>query len=162
MDFDAFCKLVLFRSEDEVVAAIKASPGLLTATDDYGFTALHMVMTEERPHMVKLLIASGADVHAKNEAGNTPLHIAQDPDAVTLLVEAGADINVQNLAGGTPLMVQASEGYDTGSLQTMRRLLELGADASVQDNRGKTAMDVAKQRCEENKVRLLENALSSG
>lgn len=158
MDFDAFCTLVLFRSEDEVRAAIAAAPELLSAADDYGFTALHILMTEERPHIVELLISSGADVHARNKSGNRPLHIAQDPDAVTLLFEAGADIGALNLSGQTPLIVQAAEGYDTGSLKTMERLVQLGADVSISDNQGLSAMDVAKRRGELKKVRLLERA----
>ena len=49
-------------------------------------------MTEDRPEVVGFLIEAGASVHARNQAGMTPLHLAQSPIVVAVLVRHGADI----------------------------------------------------------------------
>lgn len=156
MTFDDMCNLALFGSLDDLAAALDQAPELATATGSYDFTVLHTVMTEERPEVVRLLIERGADVHARNDTGDTPLHIAQDPDVVSVLVEAGAALDARNSHDQTPLIVQAAEGYDTGSLGTMARLLELGADPNARDRSGATAWSIAQRRRERAKLDLLK------
>ena len=56
--------------------------------------------------------------------------------ALRLLVSAGADVNAANVDGDIPLMFCA-----TG--ETMRTLLELGADPSIAANDGYTALHSA-------------------
>ncbi|MHB8715773.1 MAG: ankyrin repeat domain-containing protein, partial [Sulfuricaulis sp.] len=54
----------------------------------------------------KVLIEAGADVSAKGERQDTPLHhaVAQGhPEVVKLLVENGARTDVRNADGETPL-----------------------------------------------------------
>ncbi len=47
------------------------------AKDTFGETPLHWAAYRRRPEFIKLLIAAGAKLHAKNKAGLTPLDIAQ-------------------------------------------------------------------------------------
>jgi uncharacterized protein len=138
-----------------VKAMIVESPELVHASDDMGFTALHGVAGQDEPELAELLIASGADVAAKNDMGMTPLHIAQYASIVNVLVRHGADVNVRAQNGWTPLHVQAQEGEDTGAMEVMEALLKAGADPTLIDEKGNTPLNFARSREEPDKVELL-------
>jgi ankyrin repeat protein len=73
-------------------------------------------------------LAGGADVNARDAAGNTPLVLAAlyaGPDCVALLLERGADANAANRAGATALH-RAATDYDKARL-----LLAAGAKPSA-------------------------------
>ena len=56
---------------------------------------------------MKYLIERNADLNAKNQDNDTPLHYAaagDQPKMIKLLIEAGANINQQNLFLATPLI----------------------------------------------------------
>lgn len=53
-----------------------------------------------------ILISNGANIMARNNNGDTPLHTAVrscELETVTLLIEQGADVNAENKYGRTPL-----------------------------------------------------------
>lgn len=59
------------------------------------------------------LIKNGADVNAKNEYGETPLHLAASNEydnMVEFLIKNGADINAKTERGNTPLQYAARGG----------------------------------------------------
>ncbi|WP_446399244.1 ankyrin repeat domain-containing protein [Coleofasciculus sp. C1-SOL-03] len=51
--------------------------------------------------MIEFLLQSGANIVAKDDQGNTPLHFAPSPEIAALLI---ADINAKNRDGETPLL----------------------------------------------------------
>src|SRR5689334_14715878 len=60
---------------------------------------------------VKTLLKNGADIHARDQVGNTPLMAAAlnaDSALLELLLKAGADVNATNQAGATALMRAAA------------------------------------------------------
>lgn len=68
-------------------------------------TPLHSAAAGRRPAMVSLLLAAGADPHARQAGGWTPLHSAAqngDRESARLLLAAGADPHTPNDAGRTP------------------------------------------------------------
>ena len=58
---------------------------------------------QETKDTIGLLIAKGADVNAKNNQGETPLHGVKRTDIAELLIPKGAQVNAKNNSGMTPL-----------------------------------------------------------
>lgn len=90
------------------------------------------------------LIQRGAEV---NKTGWTPLHYAAsrtEPDSVEmarLLLEHHAYIDAESPNRSTPLMLAAMYGH----ADLVRLLLEEGADASLRNEQGMTAVDFARR-----------------
>lgn len=153
---DDFFDVVLFAGPAEVRARLQLDKSLVAAMDKYAFTALHVLMTKDRPEVAQMLIDAGADVNARNDQQMTPLYLAQHRSLVDLLVKHGADLNSRAQGGLTPLHVAASEGEDTGSLEVIEALLKAGADATLRDDEGKTPKQIAAAREEDDKIALFE------
>lgn len=93
----------------------------------------------DKAEVVRLLLQAGADPNLSDEEGNTALiEAAWDADAALLLIRAGANLNAQNKKGITPLINCAEP-------EVARVLLAHGADPSIRDVDGKTALELAKQ-----------------
>jgi hypothetical protein len=162
----------------DVAAALRllaASPGLVTAVAEVGATrqsakafyldqishylyagdtALHIAAAAGRLEIVRQLIASGADVRARNRRGAEPLHYAVDgvpgsstwnPAAqaaiVARLIEAGADANAGDRGGVTPL----HRAVRNRCAAAVSALLDGGADARRQNKSGSTPTQLATQ-----------------
>ncbi|XP_076256110.1 transient receptor potential channel pyrexia-like [Rhynchophorus ferrugineus] len=68
-------------------------------------------MTSSRRHIVKLLIANGANVNATDEDGFSPLHIAalnRLPEYAAFLVEHGADLTIKCRSQATAFGIMSS------------------------------------------------------
>ena len=57
-------------------------------------------------HVIQLLVEAGADVHATNFQGRTPLHVAAEQPhgkkCVLVLLAHGASVDVEDVEGWTP------------------------------------------------------------
>jgi rhodanese-related sulfurtransferase len=92
--------------------------------------------------IVRILIAAGASLDARNADGNNALWLAcvgAHLDVIDILVDAGIDLNNRNDNGATPLMYGAS----SGKADVVARLLAKGADPSPETLDGFTALDLA-------------------
>ena len=103
--------------------------------------AANMIKEVKEGHekILKKLIELGANIHAKDVAGYTPLHhcLTSVGNSVTLtmareLLRAGADPNTQNRFGCTPLV----EPVTNKNMEQINLLLEFGADHDIKDNDG--------------------------
>ncbi|HEX5107208.1 MAG TPA: ankyrin repeat domain-containing protein [Vicinamibacterales bacterium] len=75
---------------------------------------------EEAVEAITLLLASGADINAANDNGDTALHVAvtgRGAEAIVrCLVESGARLTVQNKRGQTPLAAAMASRKDVAAL----------------------------------------------
>ena len=101
---------------------------------------------------VKLLINAGVDINATNDHGVTPLlfavvYNAESGDMVKLLLENGADVNAQSVSDGYTALMHAVKLVDfrqENRAKIVEMLLKAGADVNIQNKRGKTALDFAR------------------
>jgi hypothetical protein len=118
-----------------------------------GDTALHVAAAAYQQEVVDVLLASGADVRARNRRGAEPLHSASigmpgssawNPRAqaatIAALIAAGADPNTTDRDGVTPL----HRAVRTRCAAAVHALLEGGADTQAKNNAGSTPANLAK------------------
>lgn len=95
-------------------------------------SALHAATRFAPREIVEYLIAHGADINLRGNAGETPLMTAAQSgklDIVELLVQKGADVNaVAAMVGWSPL----SEAAYSGHYDIVNYLIGKGADVKVQ------------------------------
>ncbi len=92
---------------------------------------------------LRAAVAEGADVHARNEAGLTPLMVAVTSNAPNAVIEellaSGAEIDQQAANGVTALMLAASQGTPAQVVY----LLNAGANPTLRDAEGRSAAEHA-------------------
>lgn len=113
---------------------------------------------------VKKLISSGAELNARNEEGQTALHLAvlngtfSDADAplVSELLSAGADKNAkQQNSGWTPLHLAIANNH----VAAVSALLAHRVQTEVWDDRGKAPLHLAARQ---GHTQIVKELLSSG
>lgn len=139
----------------EIVKLLIKHGAEIDRPDAVGITPLAMAAFNGHTEIVKLLIEKGADVNAADVQGNTPIVHASGgtvPETVQVLIDAEADIDVRfGDEKWTPLMMAAAEG----SLECAKVLLKAGANQSVKDTDGETALDFAKEKGHTELIELL-------
>ena len=82
--------------------------------DAYGNTVLHWAADGLCDELIEELITRGADVDARNDKGQTPLHRGAKcgpcHSTVNVLIAHGADVNARASDGATPLDVAVQRG----------------------------------------------------
>lgn len=137
----------------EVEHLLKAHPELLRAADPAGSTLLHHAAGFGKIETMRLLVAAGADVNAKNRRGSTPLHWSVPDEAkVRLLLKHGAAVNAKQSDNRTPLYLAAMLGNGRSILAL---LLEHGADPNLKAANGRTPLMAAASRGDDQAVRRL-------
>ncbi|TYP85862.1 ankyrin repeat domain-containing protein [Blastococcus xanthinilyticus] len=146
-------RLIVEGTADEVRSAVSEAPRLLSGTLERegqgGWTPLHLAVACDRPDVVDVLVAAGADLSARTDQHRTPLHLALEhaPDLVPLLVEKGAVVDAPSAAyldDADRLTAELDAGADLtdpatgmdllawaalgGAVGTARLLLARGAD----------------------------------
>jgi len=120
-----------------------------------GTTPLHWAVHDNDADQVKKLIASGADVNAKNDFGATPMSEAAmggNTAVIKMLLEAGADPDSPSADGQTALMVVAR----TTNVEAAKLLLDHGAHVNAMESqRNQTALMWAAAQRQPEMVKLL-------
>ncbi|HYG29103.1 MAG TPA: DUF6438 domain-containing protein [Allosphingosinicella sp.] len=131
-----------------IVERLLAGGSRIGATRFGADTVLHRALDEpwelapdaDEPALVRLLLARGVDVNARDGIGWTALQQAYDDGAevVRLLLAAGADVNA-GAVGGHPIL------YLTRDEEVALIALDAGADRTLRDMEGRTLPEIARR-----------------
>lgn len=143
------------------VEAVLSRGGNVNVRDEDGLSPLAWAALQGNPRLVEALLRAHADPRTRDNEGLTPLHRAvqgkgpveaKQPDMVRQLLRAGADPNASSERGVTPLMLVGD------NVEVARLLREGGADVSIRDGNGRTALMVSGFSCAPSTTRLLLEA----
>ncbi|KAI0882899.1 ankyrin repeat-containing domain protein [Annulohypoxylon maeteangense] len=129
----------------------------INVRDDHGRTVLHSAASScslASMDILRYLINQKHDAEVRDSVGRTPLHMVLYScetkrnmngsnialENVKCLVRNGADVNAQDHEGNTPLHLAAWKSHRG----IVNLLLRAGAQTSKADNRGLTALDMAR------------------
>lgn len=134
--------LALREGHASVASLLMKTPGIdLEAKARNGDTALMIAAFTKNKAAVEMLLSLDAQV---NRVGWTALHYASTVganDIVKLLLDASAYIDAESPNLTTPLMMAARGGH----ILTVKLLLDEGADATLKNDQGLSALDLAKK-----------------
>ena len=137
-----------FRGSERVVDLLLDAGASLPPADDPRDPRSAMLQSFAASHgLVRLmdrLLASGADVRAKDEAGNSLMHKAAaggSPAMIGMFGRAGLPAGEANLFGWTPLHYAAEQGRRA----VVESLLVRGAPIDARTTDGKTAFNLARE-----------------
>src|SRR5215813_11673686 len=125
----------------------------VNAPDARGNTLLMEAAGFGSVEAVKLLLANGAKVNAKNQFDVTALFLgAANQEKVRMLLEKGAEVNARTKSGRTPLMIAAA---CNGCSAIVKMLLDKGADVNAVDTRKIGALQLAADLDDLDTIKLL-------
>ena len=142
---------IAMQSADIEVLRFLVDSGL-DPKDEVPAGALRAVYQRHRPAVIDYLMSRGlaAPKDALVRAANW-----QSPDLIAQWIERGADVNAREAAyGRTPLFTATSS--ELAGADTLRLLLERGADPNAETTEGEKPLDWANYRADQAKIAVLE------
>ncbi|KAF7541522.1 hypothetical protein G7054_g657 [Neopestalotiopsis clavispora] len=132
--------LAAFEDDAEAVETLLSFGADPDARNRRGCTPLALLATHSwSARSFNLLVERGASIHAKDEYGDSIVHVAAMCGSLPLMEQmyySGIDIEGRNCKGATPLMLAALRNQ----VAIIERLLEWGADIEAKDRIGRTAL----------------------
>lgn len=144
-----------------------STPEAVRSYSSDGFTPLHLAAFFGADEAVSLLLQRGADANApaRNPMQVRPLHscaAGRDPRArcaiAQALLEAGAEADARQHGGYTALHAVAQ----SGDLETARLLVQHGANLQQASDDGKTTLDFAREKEQQEMVEWLGKREAGG
>ena len=148
--------LAIREPSPKVVKALLAAPKLdLNALNDKGESPLMLAAFNGDLDLASQMIKQGADV---NKTGWTPLHYAATKGhlpLIRLFIENHAYIDAESPNGSTPLMMASMYGTS----EAVKLLLDEGADASLRNQQGLTAIGFAQRASRQDVADMIARAV---
>ncbi len=146
------------RGQVDTIRTLIESGFDINAPTASGSTYLHDAALKGQTKAVQLLLDRGANIEAVNSSGGTPLHDAAlggSSDVMRILLDHGAAVNARDTeSAATPLMLAAS----LARTSAISLLLARGADPSLRDRQGHSALDRAHQTDDRQSIQMLKSA----
>lgn len=101
-------------------------------------STLHVAALQGSPEIVKFLLANGANPQSVDNAGRTATHVAAAAGRNDIIDEL-QNITVRDVDGRTPMSLAAEHGR----VQTVKKLMSMGAAANDEDDTGNSAIHYA-------------------
>jgi ankyrin repeat protein len=123
--------------------------------------ALYKAAGDGDAAQVTALLDGGTDVNGATKNGSYALNnaaVENEVDVIKLLLDRGANPNVQNSQGDTPLICATK--YAGGKTATVQLLVDAGTDLTIRDKKGRTALDYAKEKEQQEAITLLDRPQS--
>lgn len=139
----------------DLVRFLIAQEARLDIYDDNGETAMFHAVSSGNLELLGLMISKKGDINQKNETGEGLLEKAIIFDHIAIveyLLSEVKDVNATNQFGMTPLMTAVS---NSKNIEIVNMLLENGAEISLQDINGNTALHFAAESDNSEAVTLL-------
>ncbi len=170
---DFLTTAVISCNRESILEAIRDGCDINTINED-GKTVLFIASLWGYYDIVKLLVNNGADINFQSEDGNdTPLIAAlsgmgmvkyhtflsdktkyQHTLVLQLLLSSGASANAKTTEGWSALLA----AINIQSVEAVKILLDYEADVNTRNNQGKTALNLAKERGDNQIIQLLLDA----
>lgn len=84
----------IFQNQDQ-----ESTQKIVSAKLSNGMTLLHCSVSINAQQAVQDLLLHGADVNAKDQSGNIPIHYANSTSIAALLIDNNSDVNTLNSSG---------------------------------------------------------------
>ncbi|CAM9645025.1 unnamed protein product [Ectocarpus fasciculatus] len=125
----------------EAIVSMLRHGARVDVQDDFGETPLHVASVEGCPEGIRVLVQHGADINKVTADGRTPLSFAAENHwygATKVLLDAGADVNAPaSITNGSQALSLAAS---SGCMDTMRVLIQHGANVNATDTAGGSAL----------------------
>lgn len=135
----------IYKKDSTTLISLIEDNNVLNYQDKDGRTVLFYAILEKDVEIVKILLDAGAEINLKDNNGWHPLHYAVNehlPEICHLLIDNGSHINAVDQYGNTVIWrgVFASKGRG----DIIKLLLLNGADPTIENNSGVSALSLAK------------------
>jgi len=157
------CKLIAEGQDnicDQIDKLIKGGMNVGQVAGIHRLSILHYIATHKKNlnEEVRLLIARGANIEARDKFQQTPLIIAcrlSNIDMIKQLLESGANPNVKNEWGYGPLYYAACHISNT---EITKLLLDHGANPNCTDQSGNSILSMIVAKCRHQNPTFIEMA----
>ncbi|KJV56021.1 ankyrin repeat family protein [Orientia chuto str. Dubai] len=126
-------------NHSKVIKCLLANNNDINLQNNNGKSPLHLAAQHGSDQAIALLLEHGANINLRDNSGRIPLHCAAESGqyyTLKLLIHYNAsNINFKDQDDKTALHLAAGNGY----FFIVKHLLNCAANASLQDNHGKTA-----------------------